>query len=149
MINHWIFIVVDHRDDDRTITAREVFEGRVRDGFWSLNKSTGNFHRLNEGDRVVFYVGGREGQKFVGKGALASRPYEMTPGQKNRLIGYPSLLFSHAVNLKDIEVWSEPKTVVDLKDGLSFIKNKKAWRAYFRRSIIAIGEEDYDLIVKP
>ncbi|MCP8316480.1 MAG: EVE domain-containing protein [archaeon] len=147
MANKWIFVVVDHRTDDKIMKAIDVLKNRVKEKFWSLNKNSGNFNRIKKDDKVIFYIGGRDGQKFVGGCTLASEPYPITPEQKKKIVGYPSSLFSHSVILKNIKLWKEPLPVIDLKDELAFIKNKDTWRKYFRRSIVPLSEEDHNIIV--
>jgi len=147
MANQWIFIVIDHRTDDKIIKAMDVLKDRVKGRFWSLNKNTGNFNRIKKDDKLVFYIGGHDGQKFVGRCTLASESYPLTPEQKKQIVGYPSSLFTHSVALKDIKLWKEPLPVADLKEELAFIKNKDLWRKYFRRSIIPLSEEDYKAIL--
>ncbi|MCP8309188.1 MAG: EVE domain-containing protein [archaeon] len=147
MANKWIFVVVDHRTDDKIMKAMDVLKGRVKEKFWSLNKNAGNFNRIKKDDKVIFYMGGRDGQKFMGRCTLASEPYPVTPEQRKQILGYPSSLFSHSVSLKNIKLWKEPLPVVDLKEELAFIKDKDLWRKYFRRSIIPLSEEDYNVIV--
>ncbi|MGQ9469392.1 MAG: EVE domain-containing protein [Nitrososphaerales archaeon] len=147
MANHWIFVVIDHRTDDKIIKAIDVLKDRVKEKFWSLNKNTGNFNRIKKDDKVIFYIGGRDGQKFMGRCTLASEPYLVTLEQKKKIIGYPSSLFSHSVSLRDIKLWKEPLPVVDIKEELAFIKNKDLWKKYFRRSIIQLSEEDYNMIL--
>ncbi|MCP8305302.1 MAG: EVE domain-containing protein [archaeon] len=147
MTNYWIFLVVDHKTDDKIIKAMDVLKDRVKEKFWSLNKGTGNFNRIKKDDKVIFYVGGRDGKKFAGRCTLGSEPYPLRPEQKKLITGYPSLLFDHVVSLKSIELWDEPLPVEDVKEELDFIKKKDLWRAYFRRSIITISKKDHDVII--
>ncbi|MEM3437397.1 MAG: EVE domain-containing protein [Nitrososphaerales archaeon] len=147
MVNKWIFVVIDHKTNDKIIKAIDVLRNRIKEKFWSLNRNTKNFNRIKKDDEVIFYVGGSDGQKFVGRCTLDSDPYPMTSEQKKQIIGYPSTLFTHAVNLKDSELWEEPLLVTDLKEELTFIKNKDLWQKYFRGSIILLSEEDYKTIL--
>jgi predicted RNA-binding protein len=147
MANKWIFVVIDHRTDNKIIKAIDVLKNRVKEKFWSLNKNTGNFNRIKKDDEVIFYIGGRDGQKFMGRCTLDSEPYPITPEQKKQIEGYPSASFTHSVSLRDIKLWEEPLPVVDLKEELVFIKNKDLWQKYFRRSIIPLSEEDYKTIL--
>jgi predicted RNA-binding protein with PUA-like domain len=147
MENKWVFVVVDHRTDDKIIKAIDVLKDRVKEKFWSLNKNSGNFNRIRKGDKVIFYMGGRDGQKLMGRCTLASEPYPLTSEQKKQIEGYPSSMFSHSVSLEDIKMWKEPLPIVDLKEELTFIKNKDLWGKYFRRSIIPLSDEDYNTIL--
>ncbi len=147
MENKWVFVVVDHRTDDKIIKAIDVLKDRVKEKFWSLNKNSGNFNRIRKGDKVIFYMGGRNGQKLMGRCTLASEPYPLTSEQKKQIKGYPSSMFSHSVSLEDIKMWKEPLPIVDLKEELAFIKNKDLWKKYFRRSIIPLSDEDYNTIL--
>lgn len=147
MENKWILVVVDHRTDDKIIKAIDVLKDRVKEKFWSLNKNSGNFNRIRKGDKVIFYMGGRDGQKLMSRRTLASEPYPLTSEQKRQIEGYPSSMFSHSVSLEDIKMWKEPLPIVDLKEELAFIRNKDLWRKYFRRSIIPLSDEDYNKIL--
>ncbi|MEM3382900.1 MAG: EVE domain-containing protein [Nitrososphaerales archaeon] len=147
MVNRWIFVVIDHKTDDKIIKAIDILKNRIKEKFWSLNKNTKNFGRIKKDDEVIFYLGGMDGQKFVGRCTLDSDPYPMTLDQKKHIIGYPSTLFTHSVNLRDIELWEEPLLVTDLKGELNFIKNKDLWQKYFRGSIKSLSEEDYRTIL--
>ncbi len=138
MENKWIFVVVDHRTDDKIIKAIDMLKDRVKEKFWSLNKNSGNFDRIRKGDKVIFYMRGRDGQKLMGRCTLASEPYPLTSEQKRQIEGYPSSMFRHSVSLEDIKMWKEPLPIVDLKEELAFIRNKDLWRKYFRRSIIPL-----------
>lgn len=147
MVNKWIFVVIDHKTDGKIIKAIDILKDRVKEKFWSLNKNTRNFNKIKKDDEVIFYIGGVDGRKFIGRCTLDSEPYPMTPEQKKQVIGYPSTLFTHSVNLKNIELWEEPLSITNLKEELVFIKDKDLWQKYFRGSIISLSEEDYRTIV--
>ncbi|MEM3819293.1 MAG: hypothetical protein QXF08_02440, partial [Nitrososphaerota archaeon] len=60
MVSYWILVVKDHRLMDRIIPAGEVLKDRVKNKFWSLNSRTRNVNNIKPGDRVLFYVTGKD-----------------------------------------------------------------------------------------
>ena len=148
MVNKWIFVVIDHRVGRWTIRAMAIFQDRVKRGLWVMNPKTRNFKRLKRGDGVVFYLGGENGQKFVGKCTLASEPHALMPEQMRSIVGKPSSSFTHVVDLDEIEVWDPPLSLSQLIDKLGFIKDKNTWRFHFQGTVRALPDEDYDIIEK-
>lgn len=76
-MNNWIFVVTNQKDDDQPLTARQIYETRMKDKFWGLGERTPNRKNLESGDRVVFYLGIPE-IVFAGIAVLASSSFKLT-----------------------------------------------------------------------
>ena len=70
MPSYWVFVVKDHRLDDKIIPAREVLADRVRNRFWSLSSRAANVNKLEKDDRVLFYSASRVKKGVWGKRSL-------------------------------------------------------------------------------
>lgn len=147
MVNHWIFVVKDHKLEDSIVSALTVVKNRVEHKFWMLNKNTPGIKKLDVGDRVVFYATGIEGRGFCGRAELSSKPHPLTPSQRLYLLGKPSILFDMAVDFSHAEYWQKIKPVEDFVNELSFLRGREGYKKVFRGSIKAITPEDYEIIV--
>jgi len=146
LTNKWILIAIDHKVGKWTLKAIDVFQERAKRGFWAINPETPNFKSLRKGDIAVFYLGGKDGQKFVGKGILASEPCTVTQEQMRSLIGEPSSFFTHVVELCQIDVWEPPLPLDLVINELGFIENKDKWWIHFQGTIKSLSDEDYNII---
>ena len=134
MVNYWI--CVTNEDNWEIIRKKEI---------WGVPK---RFRKLigkvRKGDLLVFYVCPK---KISGIFQAISEPFE----NKERLFSCEGFgreeVFPYRVRLKPSVVAKEYVQFDDLISKLQFIVKKKKWRAYLRRSMIAIPKEDYDLIL--
>ncbi|MEM1584149.1 MAG: EVE domain-containing protein [Nitrososphaerota archaeon] len=148
MVSYWILVVKDHRLMDRIIPAGEVLKDRVKNKFWSLNSRTRNVNNIKPGDRVLFYVTGKDERGFKGCGIVATEPHPMTPEQRFHIIGMPSEAFDYSVNFSEAEAWDKPITLEEVAEKLSILKARRHLKTPFRGSIIRISEEDYQTILQ-
>ncbi|MEO9276682.1 MAG: EVE domain-containing protein, partial [Nitrososphaera sp.] len=72
----------------------EVFEKRISGKKWPIFKHTPNKTRLKNGDKVVFYKAGKDGQKFIGTASIGS---EIVPDN-----------LDYYVTLYNIQFWKKP-----------------------------------------
>ncbi len=147
-MNFWIFTVVDAPIGDSSIRATDVLALRCRRLYWLLNSRSPNFRRLKRDDKVVFYCGGKEGGGvFRGICTLSSEPQRIPPDIKRYVVEDPEDKFNYSVNLKEIDLFTHPKSVSRLLGELGFIKDKTGWWRHFQGSIISIPEEDFYTIL--
>jgi predicted RNA-binding protein len=146
-MNYWIFTVTGHRVGGETITAEEIFNRRMEDGFWGVGEKTPNRRSLTRGDRVVFYIG-LPRKVFAGTAILASSCFKLNDSQK-REYGHGRQFYTaeYGVLLEEIDVWRSPKHVEEFVPKLKFIENKEFWFSYFQGGIRQITEEDFKTIV--
>jgi hypothetical protein len=146
-MKHWIFTVTSHKGDGYSVTPEDIYNTRMGDRFWGLNKKTPNLRNLQKGDKVVFYLGQPE-KAFAGTATLASASFEPDEGEKDQL-GHGISFYRPdvGVHLADVDKWVERKPVDGLVEPLAFIKNKGSWNAHFQGGVIAVGEDDFQRIM--
>lgn len=138
---------MDHKIGGSRVAGEDVLKMRVRSRLWFFDGRTRNVNYLGDGDQVLFYVGGRGGGRFAGRCVIEKAPRGLTQMERRLTEGLCEGHNDLMVELGDVEVWRKAKPISDLLPTLSFIKNKKAWRAYFQGSIIATPSDDYDRVV--
>jgi hypothetical protein len=145
-MNYWIFTVTGHKAGGETFTAEEVFNQRMRDGFWGIGEKTPNRKSLTKGDRIIYYIG-LPRKIFAGTAALASFCFKLNESQKKEY-GHGKEFYTadYGVLLEEIDVWHNPKYVEELVPKLNFIENKQFWFSYFQGGVRQITEEDFRAI---
>lgn len=89
--------------------------------------------KLKNGDKVIFYKAGKDGQKFIGTASIGS---EIVPDN-----------LDYYVTLYDVQVWKKPIGVPSILNEIQFIKNKSNWGLYFQGGVSHLPDADYHLIV--
>jgi predicted RNA-binding protein len=146
-MNYWTFTVTSHKSDGREFTAEEVLKQRTEDEFWGLGEKTPNRKNVEQGDRIVFYVGNPL-KSFAASATLATGAFKLSKEEQDKLShGTQYYRTPYGVRLQDIRVWSERKPVVNLLSDLDFIENKEFWGSYFQGGIRGIGEADFERII--
>jgi len=102
---------------------------------WSIYPFTRNRKKLRAGDKVVFYLAGKNEKKFVGNCTLNSAIKK----KENVLVS--------SVDLTQITIWKRHLDVHDVLADLVFVKNKDNWGASFQGGVAPISEKDYRLIL--
>lgn len=146
-MNYWIFTVKDAKIETFRKKGIEIYKQRMSDAFWGLGKNVSNRARLREGDRVVFYLGGPGGQRFLGTCALASDYYKLSKQEKRELDHGRFFQPNFGVRLTDVDVWDSSEPIRPLMRKLPFIRNPNQWGSYLQGSIRRISEDDYHVIV--
>lgn len=149
MTNYWIFTVKDDRIETAKKKGIEIYSQRMSDGFWGLGERVSNRIYLERDDRVVFYLAGVDGYKFLGTCVLDSEYYKLSGEEKQRLWHGPFFQSDHGVRLKEVRIWESPKSIHSLISKLKFIKDPRVWGTYLQGSIRRISEDDYNTIVQP
>jgi len=147
MADCWIFTVKDDKIGKRKKKGTEIYKKRMSDAFWGLGESVANRSRVKMGNRVVFYLAGVDGQKFLGTCTLVSAFHRLGKQEREKLAHGPFFQATHGVNLSDIEVWDSPKPIHPLLKRLGIIKDVNKWGCYIQGSIIRTSEDDYNTIV--
>jgi len=149
MINYWIFTVKNDKIGTMKKKGIEIYRQRMHDSFWGLGEKTANRIYLEPGDKVVFYLAGTDGHKFLGTCILDSEYYELSEEEKRKLWHGPFFRSAHGVRLKGVRIWESPKPIGPLIGKLRFIENPGVWGTYLQGSIRRIPEDDYSSIVQP
>ncbi len=147
-MNHWIFVVKQHKTDDVILTPDDVLKQRAEDKYWGLREKTHNRRSLKKGDKVVFYLGNPR-KTFAAAATLGSESFQLTDEQKKKYDhGIEHYRSKYGVFLEDVHIWDMPRSIEDLLPLLSFIENKLKWGAYFQGGVRQIPEEDFRVIMQ-
>lgn len=147
MINYWIFVVNDDKIGKEKKKGIEIYNQRMSDAFWGIGERTPNRKRLKKGDKVVFYLAGSEGQKFLGTCTLVSGFDELGKEEWEKTRHGPFFQTRHGAKLKDIERWDTLRPIHPLIENLGFIAKPEIWGNYLQGGIRSISEDDYNLIM--
>jgi hypothetical protein len=146
-MNYWIFTVAPRVTDSESLTARQIYEQRMKDQFWGLGERTPHRKSVRKGDQVVFYIA-RPESAFSGVARLASDSFQLSPAQKESFShGSEFFTADYGVSLEAIDVWETTRPVSELAVHLDLIENPVQWWAYFQGGIRQISESDYSKIV--
>ena len=133
MADYWIFVSVPYTDYNVS-TIHKMQEKIKSSRVWPIGKRTAHRKQLSEGDKVLFYQGGERGRKIVGSAELESS-----------LIIDEEGIYDF-VMIKNFELWDRPVELKRVLNGLSFVRYKKYWSAYFQGGIAKISEKDFEYI---
>lgn len=111
------------------------FRKRIADKEWPIYIFTPNRKKLKAGDKVIIYLAGYEGRKFMGNCTLNSAIKKKEKG------------LDYSVDLTQITIWKRHLDIHDVLADLVFVKNKDSWGSYFQRGVVSISEKDYRLIL--
>jgi len=145
---YFVFIVNEGQGVHGKLPAREIYERLMRLEVWGIGERTPYRKELCKGSRVVFYQAGKGGQKFIGTATIASelRPMSDARAAARRAVGIEPA--RHDLDLANIDIWKDPKPVVDMLQRLEFISNKDHFGVHFQGGVKRIDEADYYTIVE-
>jgi len=141
-MNYWIFVHTG-KGNSAEITFSKLLNRRN----WGFSSSPQIFNKigmLNEGDSIIFYIGGANNKYIAGEAILTSGPHDPT----RESIGGPEGELNFMVEFDDIVLWEKLYLTKNVRNKLNFIKNKDNWGMSFGQSIIKISNNDYDDIKK-
>jgi len=124
----WIFIIND--------TDKE-FEKRMENKQWPIFSFTANRKRINPKDKVLFYKAGSGGQKFLGTATVTSKIKK----EDDEKIDF-------FVTLDDIKLWKNGVNIHPLVSKLELVTNKEMWGRHFQGGVRAVGDKDFQTILK-
>ena len=88
-------------------------------------------------------------KSFTASAALASDAFRLDPSQKQKYShNLEYFTMDYGVLLEDLRIWENSVLVDEIVAGLSFIKNKNNWGAYFQGGIRQIPSEDFVLVTQ-
>jgi len=153
--NCWIFNVKDDENSKYGRTGNAIYNHRMQDCFWGLRevtekgKRTANVACLKAGDRVLFYLVGKDGHCFLGTCVLAScfrKLEEKETGKFHR----EWLDWKEGVDLKreSIDEWREPLIIHRLCGKVSFVPIGENYGSHLQGSVKKIDCNEYDIVVR-
>jgi hypothetical protein len=138
-MNYWIFV---HKSEDTRRSFSQLMSLQNW-GFFASTPTKNKIDALQEGDTIIFYVGGPAGGFFAGEAKLTSGTYKPTRESLGTKKDRP---LDAMVNFDEVDTWNGKKIYLkerSIRESLSFIKNKDNWGMAVGQSIIKINGNDY------
>jgi hypothetical protein len=141
--------VNDDSDGKISLEGIDIYRHRMKeDKAWGIKEHTKigrkapNVVRLRSDDKVVFYLCGQKGHRFLGTAKLESG------FPLNDLLVHKDFLdWPRGVKLTEIKMWNQTVPIKQLAGELSFFaKGEKNWGSHLQGAITGIPKEDYDKI---
>jgi hypothetical protein len=147
-VTTWVFVVTGQKIGGKLYSPHDILDLRFKDRFWGLGESTPNRKLLKKGDQVVFYLG-IPIKSFTAGAVLASDTFQLDSSQKRKYShDLEYFTVDYGVLLEDLRVWENAVAVDEVVSGLSFVKNKENWGAYFQGGVRQIPLEDFRVITQ-
>jgi len=131
------------------ITNKENWEIIKEENLWGIPEKR-KMPDIKPSDKLIFYVkqeGPKDYPKIVGVFEAISEPFD----DKTKIFKAPpnsNEVYPHRVKLKLEKIFDPPKNFKEIKDKVSFIKNKQYWSlSLLGRAMIKINENDFKILV--
>ncbi|MFZ3591329.1 EVE domain-containing protein [Bacillus sp. DJP31] len=143
---HYIFVVNDIKNSKMSLTSEEIVRTLFEKKYWLFNGKYPILHRvkkLRKEDKILLYMAGINRKCIYASFTIAGEGSYI-----NDIDGLDEFykLFTSALPIKDIKVFTKPVLISELIYQLDFINNKTYWGLFFRQSIKTISEKDYNTI---
>ncbi len=69
-MNYFIIIVNDQKETNSL--APDIYTDLMSQSIWGFGPNTQNLKKISKGDKLVYYLAGSKGQKFVGTAEVDS-----------------------------------------------------------------------------
>lgn len=134
----------------------EIYNHRMIDRFWGIReftsdgKRTANATKLMTGDKVLFYLAGKDGHCFLGTCVLASGFRRLGEDEAKKRTHEEYLDWNQGVDfiVKDGDKWEKPLPIECLRGKVSFVPIRGGYGHYLQGSITKIEPDDYDNIIR-
>jgi hypothetical protein len=138
-----------------TPSAEKLALNRMKNGFWPLYKRTKNINRVQVGDNLIFYAGGKRenGMSFIGSACVEKILESRGRGTKLLIDSHYSEYTTDPLKflkLSKCKVFKRYKHINNMKSHLAFIKdgNSEKWGCYLQGGCISLSDKDFLLLTK-
>ena len=132
---------------DSKISAIDITKTLLDKGFWAFSDSAPVKEKLDIGDRILFYVGGKNRHYFIAYGVVKSKVGLANKEQEAILDNLSIGFFNKTIAVEKVHWFTEPIELIPLKNELSFIADKKNYGLSLRLPVREIPKEDFNKIV--
>lgn len=144
-----------HKSLMSTPSAEMLALNRIKNGFWPLYNRTKNMRRIQIGDNLIFYAGGKRenGMSFIGSACVEKILESKGRGTKLLIDSHYSDFTTDPLKylkLSKCRVFKKYKNIHDIKSRLDFIKNGKSekWGCYLQGGCVSLTSKDFSLLNK-
>lgn len=143
---NFMFVVNDIDFGITLVTAETIVSSLFDRRRWVFAASSANLWRINKGDQVVIYMAGRGRRYFIASFEVAKAPSKeiIQPNDEQERALFKSMPIS--VEIAGIRRFKKPVDILEVKERLSFITDKKNYGLFFRQATKVLSDHDFDLI---
>jgi len=141
--SYYMVSINDVETSRQLIPAEKVLEVLAKAGVWQISEYAHGRTSMSPGDRLVFYMAGKDRRYLAGTATVASKPVPIPEGQN---MPFMRLSFS----ITDIDIWDEPTPIRPLLPKLSFVEERliRYWGLYFRQATRRLSKEDFQILTR-
>jgi predicted RNA-binding protein len=145
---YYIFIINNIEIGNKIIKAEEILDTLLNKKIWLFNTFSPNFKKIKKDDKILVYIAGKNRRYFVGgftiTGEMVKHENESPTNHVEKMLFN---LFEYSINIEKIIMFTKPINILDIKERLHFIKDKKNYGLYFRLATKLIDQRDYEFII--
>lgn len=145
---YFVFVINDIPTKNQIFAAKSISDRLLQSNCWAFNERTPNLRKIKPEDKVVLYIAGKDNMYFCATFKIDSDVFQRTFMIFDSNDVWLDELFPLSCGIKEINIFSTPVNVREIKDRLNFISDKKNWGLFFRQSTKVISEDDYNLITR-
>ncbi len=147
-MEHWLIITNDS-EAEPTVSGCKVQATRLGDRFYGIKESAANAKKLKPGDKVIFYVAGKQGGYFSADATLRTGLVELTPEGREKFWHSPAFQTTHGVFLEDdVHVWKKKVYLSKAIDEIaSFNKFRNNPGNAVRGTIKSLSEDEHQALI--
>ena len=143
----YILVANDIASGGTAARAEEIARVLLEAGFWAFSPRAPMRGRLTAGDRALIYLAGPGRRHFVARAVIGGGVRPLSDTERAVLASLGIGFLSEGVRLRDVRKLEPPVPIGPLVPCLRFITNRKYYGHNLRLPIVAIPDEDYDLIL--
>ncbi|NLE06534.1 MAG: EVE domain-containing protein [Crenarchaeota archaeon] len=155
MTNYWIFKVEDEEGGLFAKKALEIFMHRTNEGFWGIKeigengKRESNVDSLKKGDFALFFLIGKNINRFIGTCELDSDYIQLDEEQTKKIVHKEYIDNNQGVFIKNVDRWSNKLSVDSLRTEKPLKYRNINIGTFFKGNIKKIRQaNDYTAIIK-
>jgi hypothetical protein len=149
LVNYWIFKVRADSNGKETLTGLKIFKHRMSDMAWGIKeftekgRKTPNSGKLEENDKVLFYLCGKEGSCILGTAVL-----ETGFGESLKSVFHSEYNdWVKGVRLSSVDPWTTYLPMENLRGKVRFVPEGENFGSYIQGSITKITKEGYETVI--
>lgn len=148
MPNHYIVLATKIQFPGRVIVPSEIWKTLSERETWYFTPAAPHRHRIETGDRFLFYLGSKQGGgQFVGHGLASSGVEPLTTADKVFLDSWGIRIFSSRLSFEFVRPLQSGVSIKPLVEDLEFIKDKRNYGLHLRLGVIKVNEKDFNFVL--
>lgn len=146
IINDYQYLNSSHDSDmiDAFTLAKKLFQKKI----WiHPSKKTPFLRTFEPKDKVLLYIAGIGRRYFYASFEICGEVVETDFSKLGDFDSNFIKRFKYSHPISNIDIWNNPVPMIEIKNELNFIKDKKNYGLYLRNSVVKLEESDYKFII--